>query len=282
MSGRRRARRPAVMRCARPRPGRRPPATSARRARRRRRSPSATRSGHELGHVVARRARRTAACPPPSRSRRPPGRPAPRAARRHQLAAVDDRDAVADELDLGEQVRVEQHRDAAAAQLDEQLAHVAPAGRVQRAGRLVEQQQPRAGRRAPARSRAAAASPWTSSPSAAARRRCSPTSVEQLGALARAALRCRPGAGAASAPRRPSTSRGSGTARRGSRAPGARGAARPARRRPRRVPPVGRTRPTGDLHERRLARAVGAQQPDELARRRPRRSTPRRASTPPR
>ena len=60
-----------------------------------------------------------------------------------ELAAGDDRHAVAHELDLREQVRVQQHGHAALAQALEQRAHVAPAGRIQRARRLVEQQQPR-------------------------------------------------------------------------------------------------------------------------------------------
>ena len=56
---------------------------------------------------------------------------------------VDDYDAVANALDLGEQVRVQQHRDPSPAQLLEQAAHDAPAGGIERARRLVEQQQTR-------------------------------------------------------------------------------------------------------------------------------------------
>jgi hypothetical protein len=58
---------------------------------------------------------------------------------------VQDHDAVADQLDLAQQVRVQQHRGSAVAQLFEQQAHGAAAGRVERARRLVQQQE---GRRA--------------------------------------------------------------------------------------------------------------------------------------
>ena len=60
-----------------------------------------------------------------------------------QLAVVDDRHAVADALDLAEQMGVEQHGDAAPAQLAEQVAHDPPPDRVERARGLVEQQQAR-------------------------------------------------------------------------------------------------------------------------------------------
>ena len=58
-------------------------------------------------------------------------------------AVVDDHDVVAHQLDLREQVRVEQDGGAARAQLLEQRPDDAPAGRVERARRLVEQQEPR-------------------------------------------------------------------------------------------------------------------------------------------
>ena len=54
---------------------------------------------------------------------------------------VDDHDAVADELDLGEQVRVEHHRDPAPLHLDEQVTDRAAPRRVQGARRLVEQEE---------------------------------------------------------------------------------------------------------------------------------------------
>jgi hypothetical protein len=57
---------------------------------------------------------------------------------------VDDRHAVADALDLAEQVGVEEHGDAPAAQLLQQCADGAAPGRVQGACGLVQQQQPRA------------------------------------------------------------------------------------------------------------------------------------------
>ena len=60
------------------------------------------------------------------------------------LAAGDDRHAVAHQLDLRQQVRVQQHGHAAVAQVLEQPPHGAPAGRVERARRLVEQQHARA------------------------------------------------------------------------------------------------------------------------------------------
>ena len=56
---------------------------------------------------------------------------------------VDDHDVIADELDLREEMRVQQHRGAARTQLLEQAAHDAAPGRVERARRLVEQQQRR-------------------------------------------------------------------------------------------------------------------------------------------
>jgi len=60
-----------------------------------------------------------------------------------ELAAEQDRDAVADELDLREQVRVEQDGDATAAQFLEEQAYGAAADRVERRGRLVEEQDAR-------------------------------------------------------------------------------------------------------------------------------------------
>ena len=60
-------------------------------------------------------------------------------------AAVEDDDPVADPLDLADQVRVEQHRDAARLQRQHDVAHVGAAERVQRAGRLVQDDQLRPG-----------------------------------------------------------------------------------------------------------------------------------------
>ena len=56
---------------------------------------------------------------------------------------ADDRDAVAELLDLAHQVRGQQHRDALIGEPADELPHVAHAARVQARGRLVEQQQPR-------------------------------------------------------------------------------------------------------------------------------------------
>ena len=111
--------------------------------------------------------------------------------------AGDDRDVVADQLDLAEQVRVQQDRDAAAAQLLEQLADDPPArpGRARWSARRAAAAA--ASRPAPGRSRAAAASPSTSPrPACRRRRRARP---------ARAARRARP--------RRPPSRRGAGAAR---------------------------------------------------------------------
>src|SRR5439155_1539057 len=55
----------------------------------------------------------------------------------------EDRDPVADELDLAQEVRVEQDGDAAAAKLLEQLADGAAPDRIERARRLVQEQERR-------------------------------------------------------------------------------------------------------------------------------------------
>ena len=186
-----------------------------------------------------------------------------RAALGQQLAVVDDRHAVAHALDLAEQVGVEQHGDAAPAQLGQQVAHDPPPDR-DPARSSARRAAAGAGRRpAPARSPGAAACPSTSPrrgarprrrarPAPAARRarpappvepdrrwcRCSSSSArrpageaEELGQVAeRAARGRRAGRGAAHAH-------------------GPRRRAHEARR---------------ALDQRRLARAVGAQQADEL------------------
>ena len=188
-----------------------------------------------------------------------------RAALGQQLAAVDDRDAVADLLDLAEQVGVQQHGDAAAAQLDEQVADDPPPDRVERARGLVEQQQRAGRRRAPARSRGAAACPSTSS-----RRGGAPSSPRPTSPAARRARprrrSSRTGAGAGAAARRRSPSRGSGRARPGSRArrarrrrPG-RGAAHLAR-----CPPTGGTRPAAILTSVDLPAPLGPSRPTSSA-----------------
>ncbi len=58
---------------------------------------------------------------------------------------VEDDHPVADPLDLADQVRVEQHRDAPRLQLQHDVAHVGAAERVQRAGRLVQDHELRPG-----------------------------------------------------------------------------------------------------------------------------------------
>ena len=202
---------------------------------------------------------------------RPRGRPPRRRprqlvrrARRDGAAAGDDRDPVADELDLAEQVRVQQDRDAAAAQLLEELADDPPAGRVQGARRLVEQEEPRL-----ADQRLGDPEPLLHP----LRHRLDPRrarlrEADQLEQVARARPRRRRtarGAGAARAARRRSPSRGSGTAPRGSRSRRAPARCRPVAAARRRVPSVGRTRPQAIFVERRLAGAVGPEEADELA-----------------
>src|SRR6266849_125644 len=55
------------------------------------------------------------------------------------LAAVDDDHAVADLFDLGQEMRVEEHGDAALAQRADDLAHVVAADGVERARGLIQQ-----------------------------------------------------------------------------------------------------------------------------------------------
>src|SRR3954451_2445121 len=62
---------------------------------------------------------------------------------RDDFAGADDDDPVADELDFAEQMTVEQDAHAVVAQLREHITNQSPADRVQRARRLVEQQQSR-------------------------------------------------------------------------------------------------------------------------------------------
>ncbi len=150
-----------------------------------------------------------------------------------QTPAGDDRDPVADQLDLAQQVRVEQDGDAAAAQLLEQAADDPPADRVEGAGRLVEQQQARA-----ADQRLGDPEPLLHP----LRHRLDPLAgglaeldqVEQLRPLLRAPGRAGEPLVQRPAARRPSTSRGSGRAPPGSRAPPAPAASRRAARAPRR------------------------------------------------
>ena len=60
-------------------------------------------------------------------------------ARRHDPPVVDDDDAVADPLDLGEQVRVEDHRRASVAGRADDRPDVGPSDRVERRCRFVEE-----------------------------------------------------------------------------------------------------------------------------------------------
>ena len=156
-----------------------------------------------------------------------------------------------------------------AAQLLEQPPHGAPAGGVERARRLVEQQQPRA---ADHRLRDPEPLLHALRHRAHAPRRpppASPTGVEQP---RRARRRRRPSpraAGACRAARRRSASRGSGTARRGSRARGAPPASRRARRR------SARSRRSAARARRRSSRASTCRRRSARAARRARPRRPR-------
>ena len=226
-----------------PPPGRRPRATSA--APGRRRSPRRPRPARARSAARPRGSRpRTRACRSRSRPRRRSARlsssgvPAATSSPRAMIATRSQTSSTSDsrcEFSSTATPRL--------AQVLEQPPHGAPAGRVERAGRLVEQQHARAADhrlRDPEpllhalrhRRRRAA-------PSASAR----PTALEQPLALGGAAVRRPRGAGACRAARPRSASRGSGTARRGSRARGAPPASRPARRAIVAAPAVGRTSP---------------------------------------
>ena len=182
-------------------------------------------------------------------------------------AVVEDHDPVAHPLDLGQQVRVEDHRRAAVARGADDRPDVHPPDRVERRGRLVEQDQLRVAEQGDAEPE-----PLLHPLGEAADRRRRPG---------------RPGRhGRAPRPRRPvgGPAPGSGPARRGGRGPRARGATagsgtaragsrsargRPGRRagRPGRCPEprVGRASPRSELDGRRLAGAVRPEQADQLA-----------------
>ena len=99
---------------------------------------SAARSSIGCGGAPGRPRRPVRACTlsAPTRSSTGPGR--------EQPAVADDRDRVADLLHLGQDVRAQQHGDAALAELADHRADVADAGRVEPVGGLVEDQQVRA------------------------------------------------------------------------------------------------------------------------------------------
>src|SRR5260221_5698176 len=61
----------------------------------------------------------------------------------HERPLVQDADAVANFLDLAEQVRAEQHRDAALFEVENQVANLARARGIDARSRLVEHEQPR-------------------------------------------------------------------------------------------------------------------------------------------
>ena len=66
-----------------------------------------------------------------------------RRALRDDPAAEQDRDAVAHQLHLAEEMRAQHHRDPASSKLPQQVADDAPADRVERARRLVQHQEAR-------------------------------------------------------------------------------------------------------------------------------------------
>ena len=61
----------------------------------------------------------------------------------HERALVQDADAVADFLHLAEQMRAEQHGDAALFEIEDEVANLARAGGIDAGGRLIEHEQPR-------------------------------------------------------------------------------------------------------------------------------------------
>ena len=187
-----------------PRPprGRRPRACSPARGRRR---PLARRD----------QARRRSAAPP--RARRPRSSRVPGAgldldpARARELgrrpalddlAADEDRDPVADQLDLAEQVRAQQHR-RSRARAPRRAARGRPAGRPGRGRSWARRAAAGAARRpAPGRSRAAAASPSTSPPTRVAAAVARPTSSSSSRRSAAPPARAARAAGAGAAARR--------------------------------------------------------------------------------
>ena len=214
-----------------------------------------------------------AAGPRPGRPRRPAAA-APRAGRaarpgagRGDPALVEDHHPVADPLDLADEVRVEQHRDAARLQRQHEVADVDPAERVQRAGRLVEDDELR-----PGDQRDGQPEPLLHALREAADPVAGPVGQADERQARRAAPRlghadARPAGRAGPAPRPRSATAGSGRARAGSRP----GAARPR---------VGR--PPAEQHHLAGVRAHQAEQHLDDAGLARRRSGPSRPSTSPR
>src|SRR5581483_5362578 len=180
-----------------------------------------------------------------------------------ELSPEQDRDAVADELDLGQEVRVEEHGDALFAQALEEDAYGAAPDGIERGGRLVEQEQTRL-----ADERLRDAEPLLHSlrhaVDAAVRRVGEGDEVEQAAALGGSAAR--PGealvqlehfVGAVPAGEAEELREVAERCARGARAGTGADDLGAAARRP--------DEADGDLHERRLAGAVRAEQADELA-----------------
>ena len=150
---------------------------------------------------------------------------------RDRAAVVEDDHPIADPLDLGQQVRVEDDRRAAVAGRADDGPHVGPADRVERGCRLVEQDRGRGHRAARRRARAVAASPSRSrSPDRRLDRADRPARAPRrpLGRDPRARSG-RAGHGAP-APHGRAATAGSGTARAGSRSAPARCGRRGPRR----------------------------------------------------
>ena len=159
-----RRRSPAVARTrSRRPPGRRPRASSRARGRRRPARPRPTSRATIAGHVVARRALEQPHAGVRLDLDTAGLRQLGRAALGHELPARDDRHPVADELDLAEQVRVEQHRVTPRSRSSSRSARTVrrPDGSSALVGSS-RSRHARRRRRAPARSRAAAACPSTS------------------------------------------------------------------------------------------------------------------------
>ena len=168
---------------------------------------------------------------------------------RDRAAVVEDDDAVAHPLDLGQQMRVEDDRRSPVARRADDRPDVLPAERVERRRRLVEEHELRDPRAARRPARAAAASPSRSRSPASSARSARPDPVERLVDDSPSVGRRRSGRAARGArgPRGHAARAGSGRARAGSRsAPAPRGRrARAPSTRP--LPAVGRASPSRSL-----------------------------------
>ncbi len=141
---------------------------------------------------------------------------------RHDPTGVDDRHPVADELDLGQQMRVQEDGRPAITGGPDDPPHVGPADRVERRCRLVEQDElGLAEQRAPRPRRCCI--PFENVPTRSSARSASPTVVERRVDLrpSRPGRRSRPARSGGRGPRGRAATAGSGTAPAGSRPAGA-------------------------------------------------------------